>query len=251
MTYKSPIPHTPPRYLVVAQALMRDIEQGKYQVGSMLPTEMEICERFGISRYTAREAIRRLTEVGLVTRRAGIGTIVKARTATSRYIASISDPSELFAFTQQTRLEILTEEPVKVTGEWARILPDAQGQVWPCFTALRYVDDSKTPIAHTLILVHPAYAAIRDRIHEPGVTIYRLIEDLHGEHVAELRQEISSMALPKRIATLLKARAGSPALRVLRYYLGSHENLLSVAINTYPHDRFTLTTRWRLDWNAP
>lgn len=250
MIHKSPIAHTPPRYLVVAQALMRDIEQGKYKVGSMLPTEMEICERFGISRYTAREAIRRLTDVGLVSRRAGIGTTIKAQTASSRYIASISDPTELFAFTRQTRLEVLSDDLIKITGEWARILPEAQGQIWPCFTALRYMEGSDDPIAHTRILVHPAYADIRDRIHQPGATVYRLIEDMHGEHIAELKQDIGCISLPKGIATLLNARTGSPALRVLRYYLGSHENLLSVAVNTYPQDRFTLTTRWRLDWGA-
>ena len=250
MVHKSPIAHTPPRYLVVAQALMRDIEQGKYRVGSMLPTEMEICERFGISRYTAREAIRRLTELGLVTRRAGIGTTIKAQTATSRYIASISDPPELFAFTRKTRLEVLSDDQVKIAGEWVAILPEAEGQVWPRFTALRYMEGSPDPIAHTQFLVHPMYADIRDHIHRPGSTVYRLIEDLHGEHIAELKQEIGCISLPRRIATLLNARAGTPALRVLRYYLGSHENLLSVAVNIYPQDRFTLTTRWRLDWNA-
>lgn len=239
-----------PRYMVVAQALMRDIERGKFKVGSMLPTEMEICERFGISRYTAREAIRRLTEVGLVSRRAGVGTTIKAQTVHSRYTASISDPSELFAFTRTTRLEVLSDDVVQIAGPWAQILPDAIGQSWPRFTALRTIEGADEPIAHTEILVQPVFAGIKDHIHAPGAIVHRLIEELYGQRIVELRQDIGCTSLSKPLAALLNARAGTPALRVLRYYLGPHEDLLSVAVNTYPQDRFTLSTRWRLDWRA-
>jgi DNA-binding GntR family transcriptional regulator len=77
--------------------------------------------------------------------------------------------------------------------------------------------------------------------------VYRLIEDLHGERIRELKQEISCVAIDKPIAKLLGAKAGSPALYVLRYYIGKGGALLSVSINIYPQDRFKLTTRWRLD----
>jgi len=245
---KSPLAPSLPRYAVVAQALMRDIEQGTFAVGSMIPTELEICERFGISRYTAREAVRRLTEAGLVHRRAGVGTTVKARKVSTRYTASISDPGELIAFTRQTRMDLLSEDRVQIAGDWLKLLPDAQGQVWPRFIARRFMPDVEQPIAYTEILVAPEYEAIRDRIHKPGEMVYRLIEQIQGGPVDGLRQEISCLALSKRVAALLDARAGSPALQVLRYYLGKDDVVLSVAINTYPQDRFKLVTQWKLDW---
>ena len=239
-----------PRYAVVAQTLMREIENGKYKVGTMFPTELEICERFAISRYTAREAIRRLTELGLLSRRAGIGTKVKAQSASARYTASISDPTELFAFTQKTRLEVLSEDWVTIAGELATILPEAEGERWLRFTILRYLDGSDEPIAYSEIIVHPTYESIRDHIREPGMMIYKLIEEIHEEPVQELKQEIRCISTPKKIAAILGTRANSPALRVLRYYLGPHDALMSVAINTYPQDRFTVTTHWRLGWEA-
>ena len=240
-----------PRYLVVAQALMRDIEAGKFEVGAMLPTEVELCEQFGVSRHTAREAIRRLTDAGLVSRRAGIGTTVRAKAAQARYTASVSDLTELFVYNREARLKVLSEDWVTVDGELARILPGAEGQRWYRFTAERHVAESADPIVYTEILVRPGYEAIRERIREPGAMVYRLIEEMHGEHVVELRQEISCVATPKKIAAILGTRPGSPALRVLRYYVGKHDALLSVSVNTYPHERFKLTTRWRLDWDKP
>ncbi|NML44826.1 GntR family transcriptional regulator [Ramlibacter sp. G-1-2-2] len=241
-----------PRYITVAQTLMQEIEQGKFPVGGMLPTEIEICERFAISRYTAREAVRQLTDLGLVTRRAGVGTTIQAKSVNARYTASISDPSDLFAFTKQTRVQLLGEDQVEIKGEWLKVLPDAAGQSWPRFTSLRYPagPGGKEPIAYTETLVQPSYAAIRDRIHRPGQTVYQLIEELRGEKVHALQQEITCVSLPKKIAELLHAKPGAPALRVLRYYLGADESLLSVAINTHPQDRFKLTTRWQLNWNA-
>src|ERR1035441_3716066 len=60
MRTASPLDATMPRYAAVAKALILEIERGRFPVGEKLPTEQEICERFGISRFTAREAIRRL-----------------------------------------------------------------------------------------------------------------------------------------------------------------------------------------------
>ena len=49
-----------PLYLQVVRALKDEIVSGVYPVGSQLPTEEELCERFSVSRYTVREALRRL-----------------------------------------------------------------------------------------------------------------------------------------------------------------------------------------------
>jgi DNA-binding GntR family transcriptional regulator len=236
-----------PRYQLVAQALREDLANGTYKVGSLLPTELEICKRFRVSRHTAREAVRRLGDAGLVSRRAGIGTTIKAKSVGTRYTASISDPAELMAFTRRTRLDLIAFDRREIKGRLAEMLPNAVGQHWPRFIVRRFVADVDDPIGYAEILVHPDFEAIRAQIHKPGATVYRLIEKMRGEPMAELRQEISCIAMPGKIASLLGTRPGAPALRVVRSYLDQEGKLLSIAVNTYPQDRFTLTTRWRLD----
>jgi DNA-binding GntR family transcriptional regulator len=240
--------HGAPRYMRVADALIADIEQGTYPVGEMLPPELEIAEQYGVSRYTAREAIRRLTQLGLITRRAGIGTTVTSNTTQSNYSARISDIDELIHYAKETRLKLLGEEWVKVEGELANVLKPAKGQTWLKLTALRYPQGSRKPISYTSMVVHPAYARIRERIRENGAAVYRLIEEMYGERISEVKQEITCVALDKEQATLLGEEVGSPALLVYRYYLGKDSNLLSVSINLYPPDRFRLQTSWRLQW---
>src|SRR4051794_6221909 len=65
-----------PLYVQVARTLKDEIVSGAWPVGSLLPTEDELCARFSVSRYTVREALRRLREDGLVSSRQGAGTVV-------------------------------------------------------------------------------------------------------------------------------------------------------------------------------
>ncbi|MFL5680778.1 MAG: GntR family transcriptional regulator [Chloroflexota bacterium] len=64
---------------VVRSELRRLILGGEFPVGSKLPNEDRLCERFGVSRVTIREAVRALIEDGLVVRRHGSGTYVTRR----------------------------------------------------------------------------------------------------------------------------------------------------------------------------
>src|SRR5881628_162268 len=74
-----------PLYLQVVRALKDEIVTGVHPVGSQLPTEEELCERFSVSRYTVREALRRLREDNLVSSRQGAGTVVVPRRTAGAY----------------------------------------------------------------------------------------------------------------------------------------------------------------------
>jgi len=59
--------------------LLREQIVGSYYApGQKLPPEQRLCEQFGVSRITARHALRLLAEQGLVERHQGRGTFVRA-----------------------------------------------------------------------------------------------------------------------------------------------------------------------------
>jgi len=78
-----------PRYLVVSRSsplplyhqvevdMRRRVESGEWPRGEQIPTEAELCTIYGASRITIREAVRRLTDEGLLVRRRGSGTFVR------------------------------------------------------------------------------------------------------------------------------------------------------------------------------
>ncbi|WP_166354476.1 FadR/GntR family transcriptional regulator [Phytoactinopolyspora limicola] len=67
------------RSQAIVGEFMRLIASGELGEGAALPTEPELCERFGVGRGTAREAIQALAAKGLVTVRHGSGTVVAPR----------------------------------------------------------------------------------------------------------------------------------------------------------------------------
>ena len=58
-----------PAYQMITSAVEKQILSGKLAPGTMLPTEAELAEQFGVNRSTVREAIRQLEQEGLVERR--------------------------------------------------------------------------------------------------------------------------------------------------------------------------------------
>jgi DNA-binding GntR family transcriptional regulator len=65
-----------PLYLQVSRAIAADISAGRLRPGARLPSERRLCANLGISRVTARRALRELVEEGLVEASAGRGWFV-------------------------------------------------------------------------------------------------------------------------------------------------------------------------------
>ncbi len=77
--------------------LLRDrISIGQYSVDSLRPAEGEFCEEFTISRHTVREALRRLSDPGLIQRRQGSGSRVLMAEPHKNFVQSIRSLDLLF-----------------------------------------------------------------------------------------------------------------------------------------------------------
>lgn len=63
----------------VVSKLQQQLSLGSYQPGDKLPSEPELMAEFGVGRSTIREAIRILSNTGLVSVRQGSGTIVQSQ----------------------------------------------------------------------------------------------------------------------------------------------------------------------------
>src|SRR5579872_7081450 len=108
-----------PQYSLLAHELLRGIAAGDYPVGSLLPTEAELCRRFSVSRITARAAMRELQSRGLVSRRAGIGTRVESTHARERFVHVSDSIESILQAVGETRFKVLREQRITAGAELA------------------------------------------------------------------------------------------------------------------------------------
>lgn len=66
-----------PLYQQVFLVLREAIREGRYPIGSALPSEAELCRLYRVSRITLRRALGHLQQAGLIERRQGSGTFVR------------------------------------------------------------------------------------------------------------------------------------------------------------------------------
>lgn len=64
-------------YEIIRDDLLKDIKELKYNVGDMIPKEMELAKKYNVSRPTVRQAIKSLENEGYLYRIKGKGTFVK------------------------------------------------------------------------------------------------------------------------------------------------------------------------------
>ncbi|WP_237571614.1 GntR family transcriptional regulator [Mycolicibacterium lacusdiani] len=226
------------RYLQVARTLRKEIVDGVYPVGTQLPTEHELRERFGVSRYTVREALRRLRDDNLVSSRPRAGTMVVARDASNSYAQEVMSINDLLAFAAGARFAIDSNAMVTVDDDLAAHTGLSSGTQWLAVLGTREVDGDPVPICRTEYYVNRAFAAVGRLLHRHDGPIFPLIEDLFGVSVVEVHQEISAVSVSADLADRLKVDQGSAALEMRRTYTTSDGEVAQVTVNTHPSSRF-------------
>lgn len=226
------------RYLQVARVLRKEIVDGVYPVGSQLPTEHELCDRFDVSRYTIREALRRLRDDNLVASRPRAGTLVVPRAATNSYAQDVMSINDLLAFAAGAQFEIESNAMITVDDDLAARTGLAPGEQWLAVLGCRRSAGDAAPICRTEYYINRAFAGVGRMLARHSGPIFPLVEDLFGVSIVEVHQEIAAVVLPGDLADRLHVAAGSAALEMQRTYTTSDGEVAQVTINTHPSARY-------------
>jgi DNA-binding GntR family transcriptional regulator len=249
-----------PRYQQVARTLKAAIVRGRYPVGARLPTEAELCERFAISRFTAREALRLLATAGLVTRRQRAGTVVIALPGEARYTPTLASVNDLLQYARDTEMRIVHVGRIALDKARARSFGAPAGESWIHLVGIRHEAATQgrppragargarkapakaattRPLCVVQVFLNPILSGIESRLRTRRTTIYAMIENEFGHPIERVEQDLTGALLAAEDATRLDAAPGAAALQIVRRYYGAAGVLLQVAENVHPADRFT------------
>ena len=232
-----------PRYQQVADDLIRRIERGSYAVGSLLPTELLLCEQYRVSRHTVREALRRLRDAGLIRRRRRVGTEVVARRPPNRYRQPTDSIRDFLQYAEDAKLRVLTTRRILADDALAELLECEVGHPWLRIESVRSIPQNPRPICFTVAYVDAGLVPMDQRFDGLDGPISALLERAYGVHIARIDQTIDAVRLTARQAKVLRASSGGPALRAVRRYYDAQGSLFELSTALHPGDRFSYVTR--------
>jgi DNA-binding GntR family transcriptional regulator len=235
------------RSRALATILEAEIGQGRYELGSVLPSEAELRMRFGVGRHMVREAVSRLEQAGLVEKRQGAATRVVALQPKAAYVHSLRSLAQVIQFTRETQLEVTDRAMVAVQAADAELVRAAAGTRWLRLRGVRRNIVQNEIISYTTVFVHARFAPLLVDVREPSGPIYALIEARTGEIVDEAEQAISAGSLPAEAANVLGLAPGDTAIRVTRRYFDMSGGIMLASLNWHPPATFSYVISLRRD----
>jgi GntR family transcriptional regulator len=220
-----------PAYLQIEERLAGLIEAGRLVVGDRLPAERELATSAGVSRMTARAALRALADRGLVARDVGRGTFV-ARARVDH------DLTALIGFTEVVRRQglaprsrIRAVEELPAPDAVARELGLAPSAPVYRIERLRFADEDGSA-GFVQADEAPAESAEEPLVLEdswlpaacfPGLldedlrgSLYALLGDRFGRAPARAEERLFPVVADGRLAAALKVAVGAPLMLVER-----------------------------------
>lgn len=170
---------------VIVDQIKLLIRDGRLRTGDRLPSERELCSRFGVSRVTVREALRVLEASGLVTIRVGAhgGAFVTTPSA-ERLGAGLAD---LISLAPLTAANVTEARVIVELGILPLVVERATEQ--DIEDLLHIVDEGKVALkegAYTMGMSAAFHIRVAKCTHNPAVEM--LVQSFHGPLLMSLEE---------------------------------------------------------------
>ena len=233
-----------PRYVQIAETLREEIAHCKYPVGRHLPSEAVLCKRFSASRFTVREALRHLEELGLISRRRGSGTTVRSAEVQNDFEQRIHSFDDLLQFTNATGLQLLFSDRIHAEPALASWLNVRVGSECLHFHGIRYHRRTQQPYCLGEIYRRASWQGLPQGFSQLEDAMRHFIERQDLQQIGRVEQSLSAVALTEDQARELNVLPNTPGFRAVRRYFDRTGHLLIVAVTLHPGHRFSYFSRY-------
>lgn len=231
-----------PRWLQIAERLRAGIKSGHFAPGQHLPSESELNRLFGVSRTTARAALDKLRNEGLITRQSGKGSIVSSPFVEQPLLTLSSFSQDMAARGLEASYESQQVAMRKAPGE----VCEAFGL--PSGASLLHI--RRRLLADSVIIglsrcwISPA--AIRNRTPPTAReldhrSLYGWLEEECGERICSGTETIEAANAETRLADALETTPGSAVLIAKRRSCNEEGRIIEYAVIAYRSDRYRFT----------
>lgn len=227
-----------PLWAQVLDDLRARLEAGEFATG--FPTDVELTQHYDVSRHTAREAVRRLQEEGVVTRERGRGTFVRTAAIEQGTGAIYSLFRSLEGRGIDQRSHVLDLSEVVDEAVAARF-DAAASTTFVRLERVRCADD--VPLAHDVTWIPSSIGAPLLEVDFTHTALYDELQQRCGIRPTSGTESISTELPPKSERQVLQINAKQPVFRIQRRsYEG--ERMVEWRETLVRGDRYTFVASW-------
>lgn len=226
-----------PLHVQVEEMLRKLIEKPEYQNGKLLPNEINLAKKLGISRSTVRQATNKLVYERLLVRKKGVGTKVAKNNITTKLNKWTS-----FTHEMDEKGMVFRNYSIKVSS----VVPDKEiQQLFNIRDGVKVLKMERVkgpesgPVVHFVSFFHPRTGlSVDDDFSKP---LYETLEKDHHIIASVSKEGISAILADTKISKLLNVKVGDPILFRKRVVCDPGDRPIEYNLGYYRADRFTYT----------
>ncbi len=206
---------TVPLYFQLMSLLKREIHSGVLKAGDLVPSESQLCAKYGLSRTTVRQALNQLVEENLIIRRRGKGSFIASQKMPRNLNHLYSFTEDMLSMGLNPYSKILESTVMEASTDIKESLrlPDNKTQVFK-LTRLRIANEDPVLLETTYI---PLYLC-------PGVdgedfsssSLYNVLRTKYKLDLYRAVETYEAVKLNRDSAALLNCKQSTTAFNIQR-----------------------------------
>lgn len=230
-----------PMYLQVSNWIEGMLQSSEYDVGSKLPSEGELAEKFQLNRNTIRHAISVMVQQGLLEKQKGVGTFVRRKKplAPVRQLGKMTSFIDDFELDARNGLEtesiIISQEKIMPPAEIAAALGLQGGEFAVKIERVRIAD--KTPFLYEIqYYSFNRFGQLLDM--QVKGSMYQILVDKFGADLDHSIRTLQAVRPSKEIASRLMISRDIPCIFYKSRAFDTKGDCLEVLHSYYRGDRY-------------
>lgn len=211
------------QYQLLYHRLKREILADVYPLGSILPSENELCASTNLSRSTVRQALGQLESEGYILKQKGKGSIVKSKNRSLNLLSfqgfsAMVEPSKISTLSVQE--PVIMPWPEDFYFELTE-LEQAAGCIH--FARVRLVGGR--PLMYELTFIPQLNLPRFVQHFKSSLSLFDFLAKQYQVEITGMEQQVWAISANEELVQYLKVQAATPLLKISRKYHSNRPHL--------------------------